>query len=138
MAKWQSLAVILCAVPPEITPTWAVVKGGLNIAASSLGLRAMFSVFTSLAHSISLAPAMIALTPVCRSEECTSKPTTWVLKPVPPLWPVTACMVEGSPTITSAPLGSTGCIASIIGGAPVQPISSSKLSAIWSGRCTSA
>ena len=30
------------------------------------------------------------------------------------------CIIDGSPTITAEPLGSTGCMALIIGGAPVK------------------
>ena len=68
----QSPAVMLCAVPPAIWPTCTVVQGGSKIAAKGVTALARFSSFTAFAQSISFAPHMIAFTPRCIIEECTS------------------------------------------------------------------
>jgi hypothetical protein len=86
-------------------PTCSVVQGGSKIAASGDGVFARFSSFTAFAQSMSFAPHMIALTPVCMIEECTSNPLTCTAYPTPPLWPVTAFIIDGSPTITAAAFG---------------------------------
>ena len=62
----------------------------------------------------------------------------WARKPQLPLWPVTTRISEGSPTITASGRGRRASIASIIGGAPMQPISSSRLSARMIGRARPA
>ena len=65
---------MFCAVPPRITPTWTVVKGGSKLAASSVGAAAQSRRFSALPQSISRAACMIALTPRSIIEECTSWP----------------------------------------------------------------
>ena len=77
---------------------------------------------------------MIAETPVCMSDECTSWPRTRARKPQLPFWPVTTRISEGSPTMTASGGGIRASIASISGGAPMQPISSSRVSARRIGR----
>ncbi len=125
---------MLSAVPPWIVPTWQVVQGGSNSASIASRSRARFSAFIRLAQSTSFAASITAFTPVCISELCTSWPRRWVAMPMPPLWPLTTFISEGSPIIAAAARGSRSAISAIIRGAPRQPTSSSKDSAICSGR----
>ena len=122
----QCSAVRLCTSPPLIRPTCNVVQGGVNTASSGRGALANCVAFTSFAQPINRAASMIALTPSCIIEECTGKPFTTIRKPRLPLCPVTGFIIEGSPTITASARGNPlAAKASIIGGAPKQPISSS-------------
>ena len=77
---------------------------------------------------------MIAFTPVCIIEECTGNPFTSVRNMSPPLCPVTACMRDGSPTMTAAALGARAASSATMGTHPTQPSSSSIESAICKGR----
>ena len=114
---------MLAAVPPSIRPMVRLVPFGSNgEAGSAFAARSSASADRAL---ISSTAAMFAETPRGVWLECASRPLTTTRKKAAPLWPPTAFISEGSPTMARAGRGRSRAMVAIISGAPKQPTSSS-------------